>query len=242
MNIENDYKYFDPAVIERAQKENPFVNISSVVKTMIEEAIIDQALYSGTKINVMRIAKELGISRTPVKDALDQLEETGIVFRKEDQGYHVFELNGAFMDQMFDARMIIEGGAAYICAKHASELDTERLRMLAEEFRQAKEEGDYEQFKEADSEFHNLISEWAENSFIHQAGSDLFKYMRLYFNNVGWTLARDGYSRFSEFDMIVDQHRSIAEAIALGIPQMAEQAMRNHIETVHRAYYCLLYK
>lgn len=242
MNIENDYKYFDPAFIKKAQKENPFVNISSVVKTMIEEAIMDQALYSGTKINVMRIAKELGISRTPVKDALDSLEKTGIVFRKEDQGYHVFELSGAFMDQMFDARTVIEGGAAYICAKNASKINTDRLYELAEEFKRAKEDRDYELFKESDSEFHNMINELAGNSFMHQAGSDLFKYMRLYFNNVGWTLAREGYSKFSEFDTIVDQHRSIAEAIALGVPQLAEQAMRNHIETVHRAYYCLLYK
>lgn len=224
---------------KRIEKE-PFKKLSQIVGHMLEDAILTRKIAPGTKINVMQIAQALGISRTPVKDAIELLVQSGMVVTpNKGGGYYVFDISGSFMDQLFEARRMIEGEAAFLCAQRNNRIDMETFETLAENFSTAYEKGDFKKFTKFDQDFHNLIVYSCGNQLIINMYRFLHKNLIYYWARTRDYLHESKGQPFRDFEVIANQHRSIYRSIYLGVPDVAEGAMRAHLTSVHTAFYAL---
>lgn len=114
--------------ITAAQEKNPFAKISDIVYELLEKAIFSSAIPPGSKLNISKLAEQMGVSTSPVTRAVERLEENGLVtaVRSSDskyRSYFVFDLSGESLEDLFVARRAIEGEAAFLCAQKRTLID-----------------------------------------------------------------------------------------------------------------------
>ena len=131
--------------LEQLQKDNPFVHITDAVYEILEEAILSSRLDPGEKLRINTIADLLGVSGTPVREAMERLISRGLVAERIDPGrkyhsYAVFDIEDADIEQLFVARKSIDSTAAYICAQKNWRVDIEKLEYHAARFKTAMTE------------------------------------------------------------------------------------------------------
>lgn len=221
-------------------QQSPFEKLNKIVYDLIEEAIISRELTPGSKINMVQIAQTLGISRTPVKEAMELIHKNGLVVSNDQtNGYYVFQVSSSYLDQLFVARRSIEGAATYLCAQHNNLIDLDQLERLAQRFKDTYEEQQFEEFLNADAAFHRLLVTSCRNNFLIDMYDKLEKDTRYYWIRTKEYLERVGATPFSGFGLVVNQHHAIYNAVKLGIPELAESVMRSHLDMVHNASYAI---
>lgn len=120
--------------LQRYLDQNPFAKLRDVVAKLLYDEIISLDLLPGTKLNINQIAANLGISRTPVAEAVAQLCERGFVVTKPDaSGYFVLNLSMGDMINLYRVRAAIECEAAALCTERASSDVIIKLDTLANE-------------------------------------------------------------------------------------------------------------
>ncbi len=223
---------FSSIQIEAAQSRNPFAQLSDVVYEILENAIIHFELHPGTKLSVVQIAEDFGISRTPVTYALEKLLEEGLVTRQEGhRGYYVWDISLRSLEKSFMARRALEGTASYICAQRGAFRKDDRLKLLAEQFDAAVRERDFKDFSKIDTSFHWMIIRASENPYIIKAYQQMERFMNYYsIRSQVYLLGKeDDY----ELETLANQHLAIYNAIMSGIPELAEDSAKAHLETCY---------
>lgn len=124
--------------ITAAQEKNPFAKISDIVYELLEKAIFSSAIPPGSRLNISKLAEQMGVSTSPVTRAVERLEENGLVtaVRSSDskyRSYFVFDLSSESLEDLFVARRAIEGEAAFLCAQKRTLIDLPRLQKLADQ-------------------------------------------------------------------------------------------------------------
>ncbi|KQU85632.1 hypothetical protein ASD00_32085 [Ensifer sp. Root31] len=203
------------------------------VSRAIRNYLLDGDLAPGSRINEVQLASNLGVSRTPVRAALQALAGEGLVEYKDNRGFFVREFQLSDVLDAFEMRALAEGFAVRLAAERGispqSELDVEKALALgrkalsAETSEQART--DYSASNEA---FHRAI---------HDASrSRLVKDVVALCNSVPQTIFRNVMS-FSMETLAhrVEQHEAIYEAIIARKPKEAEDIMRTHVLDVRRA-------
>lgn len=190
------------------------------------ELIVDGHIVADAPLGIDALSRELGVSTSPIREALARLESTGLVRRMALRGYRVApELTPAELGQLLDARLLIEPAAAGTAASRhpttdlASDLDA-TIRSLADAPRGPTFES-FREYYEADRRFHRAIIAGTGNAFIAHAYDALggqFQRFRL-FSGRGVTDA----------DATIAEHTAVRDAIADGDPSAAEAAMRRHL-------------
>jgi DNA-binding GntR family transcriptional regulator len=123
-------------------------------------------LRSGAALSENRIASQLGISRTPVREALQRLEKEGLVKRTDSARFAVSQLTVAEVNDACDLLQVLD---TYICTKAASKLeahDIERLRENVDSMKRAAESGDRASWSSSDLAFHRLVNTIAGNQLV----------------------------------------------------------------------------
>lgn len=225
-------------LIEEAQERNPFLKLNDLVYHILEERIINGELPPGARLSIVHIASLLDVSRTPVTAALEQLKAEGLVVTPPSRkGYYVFDISHASLEHLFMARKALEGTAVYLCARQNTTVDMSRLRELAIRFQQSIEEREFAHFSEVDQAFHSQIVRSCRNPFIQKMYSSLERFISYYsIRSQEYMLALGDDPSFS---MLSCQHMAIYRAIALGLPEMAEQSSKTHLDTCYNL--CMRY-
>lgn len=227
----------DPEKIARAQKENPFVRISEAVYNILEEAILTSELKPGSKIKINKIAEELHVSGTPVREAVEQLTARGLVVESHGAGgkyknYFVFDIEDEDIAELFVARKSIESTAAYVCAQRNWRVDMPKLEQNLNDFRsavQAYVNGDTVQLAtEYDRRFHTILVEASENRYLIDMYNSLDKSLN-YLSTRTCEFMAAAKQRDSLL-MLCSQHDAIMHAIKLGFPALARESMDEHID------------
>ena len=197
----------------------------------ILDLLMSEQLAPGTRLSIDGIARDLRVSPTPVREALIQLERTGLVEREALKGYRVAPpLEHDQVDAVFDARLIIECGAVALAAPRA-----EALVPALESALQGQHEAAavlradtsipaLSGYFVTDWHFHQLIFEHTENAFLvdmSEAVSARVHRMR-----------QMVVSGISDADEAMAEHAAIIEAFRSGEPGAAAEAMRQHLESV----------
>lgn len=146
-------------------KKQPFAVLGDVVYTFLFESIITLKMLPGTKINEAKIAKDLGISRSPIRKAVDKLVEEQLIV-KEDNKYIVSLITPKDYLQITQARVFIESQASYLAAQVINEKELEKLKMLIVEFEKKIDDERVTGFEDCDHNIHSHIVNSCGNSYI----------------------------------------------------------------------------
>jgi len=220
----------DKELLDQFLEKNPFEAISVVVFKMLQNQILTYKIPPGTRLNVSKIANSLEISRTPVKQAIDELVKIGLVETFPDKsGYYVFQMSRLTLEDLFLARKLIEGKAAYLCAVKNSGVDKKCLKRLAFEFRDIFYTQNFEELNKVDIVFHEIIVRSSKNRFLIEMYQCLRK--MIYFHSYRTVYVLHNSSFGDDLTNLASQHLSIYKAIELGLPEMAEDALYAHLDS-----------
>jgi DNA-binding GntR family transcriptional regulator len=215
MNLEAD---IDP----RIGPLDPMVlrGLRDHVQDALREAIISGRFRSGDKLNERLLAAELGVSTTPVKEALQRLAIDGLVRIEPRRGAYA-KFNAEQAAQMTLARAAIEGMIAREAALRAGDDDLARLAQRVAAMGQATEAGAVEQLIRLNEQFHEAIHVASDCAYL----VSLLEGQRIYDRATRVTLLGDAAER----KRALREHRAIARAVADRDADRAELAMRGHI-------------
>ncbi len=134
---------------------------------MLRERILNHEYPPGFRFDLSRLEEQLGISRTPLKEALHRLETEGLIEIRPRRGTYVVDLNLQDVAESFDVRRILECAVAEIAVREATDEELSQLRAIIEEMKQLLRSGDYQtiisNYLELDRQFHIMLMGIAKN-------------------------------------------------------------------------------
>jgi DNA-binding GntR family transcriptional regulator len=190
----------------------------------LRDAIWDGRIGIGERVREEEIARNLGVSRTPVREALQRLHQRGLLVFGAGRGLTVASLSQHQVLQLYAMREILEGSAARFAAEHATAPEIAVLWRLQKEL--CKPDHDTMALVTLNRRLHQAIYEAAHNQYLIQTLSVLHDSLALLHS----TTFRVP-SRRLESD---EEHRQIVEAIEQHNPDRAEEAARQHIRQAQR--------
>jgi DNA-binding GntR family transcriptional regulator len=190
----------------------------------LRDAIWDGRIAVGERVREEEIARNLGVSRTPVREALQRLHQRGLLVFGAGRGLTVASLSQHQVLQLYAMREILEGSAARFAAQHATAPEISVLWRLQKEL--CKPDHDATALVTLNRRLHQAIYEAAHNQYLLQTLSVLHDSLALLHS----TTFRVP-SRRLESD---EEHRQIVEAIEQHNPDRAEEAARQHIRQAQR--------
>ncbi|MEY3058128.1 MAG: hypothetical protein RI941_852 [Pseudomonadota bacterium] len=191
------------------------------VADQLRVRIFAHELAPGTWIDEQTLAKEFGISRTPLREAIKVLAAEGLITMKLRRGAYVTEVNRGDLEQIFTILSLLEGQAAKEAATKAQEKDLNELDDMHLRLEKAAADRNLEQFFEVNVRFHERVIAIANNPWLTDVIADLRKVLKLQ--------RKDALSRTGRLQSSLSEHREILKALLKRDPIAAEQAMRTHL-------------
>ena len=203
-------------------KMNDALPLRDVVFDTLRQAILDGTLQPGERLMELHLAQQLGVSRTPVREALRKLELEGLVLNIPRRGAVVAQITRKDLEDVLEVRAALEELAVRQACKKISSLQTARLQEAADRFAKSLQQNDLISSAQADVDFHEILCEAAGNRRLAQLLSSIRSQMYRYrFENLK--------NKNSHPDLI-RQHELICEAVKTGDEERAAEAIRMHIE------------
>lgn len=199
--------------------------LSATVKRLVLDRIIQGHYQPGERIVEFKLAKELGLSQSPVREGLRELAAVGIVTIHPRRGARVRLPSAKELVDVSLVRSEIDALAARLAAECISDATLETLEGLVEQMLTRLEAGDFSGVTEADVRFHHLIAEASENHALERAFDQLAPFARTFI-----TLTLPGV----DVRGIVEEHRPILEALRARDADRAAEAARVHQLSVSR--------
>ncbi|MFD2630579.1 GntR family transcriptional regulator [Oceanobacillus kapialis] len=159
--------------VRQTAKENAF--------TQIQQWIIDGTLQPGEKLNDTDLAKALGVSRTPIRESLQMLEMRGFVKMYPGKATQVTEVEKDAILELLPPLAALQALSAELAISHITEETLEKLEQINERFANAIYSENYYASLKIDEEFHKIIVDTANNSYIHSIISSLQAHVRRQF-------------------------------------------------------------
>lgn len=201
---------------------------SGAVYERIRQLILTNTIAPDVKLNIDGLARELGVSQTPVREALQRLEGDRLVVAKKTRGYWTTPLlDEDALDHLFEVRLLIEPWAAGAAAVDRASNPGRWLLNEIERFeREHGEDPAGEPLVLHDTAFHNAIFTAVGNPFLAEAFNRTHAHLHLF----------RLYSDDMDFSVTIVEHRKIADAIARSDSAAATSAMREHIFSALRRF------
>jgi len=190
----------------------------------IKRAILTLKLKPGEALVESDLASQLGISKTPVRTALHELEREGLVIKVLYKGTYVKEVTLRDVREIFQLRAVLEGLAARLAAPLLEESDLARARELLDSMDSALELGDRPLASQYGAQFHYLILQSADNERLQLIWHNLDDHTQRF------RLMSDQIS--GRLEKSVREHRWILEALEQRDPDLAEARLKAHLFSV----------
>ena len=188
------------------------------VAELMRQRIFARELEAGSWIDELRIAEALGISRTPLREALKVLAAEGLVTMKVRRGAYVTEVSEKDLRDVYHLLALLESDAARVVAASANELQRAQIQALQKDLEDAVAQRD--RFFEINEALHMLLLQIADNRWRDQMVADLRKVMKL---NRHHSLLKEG-----RIEQSLAEHREIVQALLSRQPELAAQKMSTH--------------
>jgi DNA-binding GntR family transcriptional regulator len=198
----------------------------------LQAAIQSGTLKPGTRLRESELAEWLGSSRTPVREALNRLQTEGLVVQEPRRGMIIAQLDHNMVAELYVMREVLEGTAARLAARHASDVEVAMLREIAE--RDKTLNNDAVRLAKNNRLFHDTLYRAAHNRYLLKTLSMLRESMAL-LGQTTLSLAGRSETAFAEHDAVVaaiEKHDAAA----------AEEACRAHIRAAYRARMKLMFE
>jgi DNA-binding GntR family transcriptional regulator len=191
------------------------------VADRLREQIFSKELAPGSWLDEQNLAKQFGISRTPMREAIKVLASEGLITMKMRRGAYVTEVARKDLEQIFTILSLLEGEAAREAAAKASEEELNQLDYWHHRLEKAAADRDIEQFFEINGKFHELIREIAGNRWMNGVIEDLRKVLKLH--------RKDSLTSTGRLQNSLIEHRAILSALLKRDQVAAENLMRKHM-------------
>ncbi|MEU1980866.1 GntR family transcriptional regulator [Nocardia sp. NPDC019395] len=195
----------------------------------LRQMIISGELEPGLPLSEVSLAETFGISRTPIREALKQLQIEGLVEIRPRVGTFVVVPSRRELNELFEMKQLLEGGAARLMAARGEVSELAAMRENVRQADAAVEAGDTARYEELVHDFHEILIAGADNG-------KLATHYRLLMNQLAYgrlvhtSLSQPGRSIASEHE-----HRTVLELIAAKDGIGAENCMRRHVHASQQA-------
>lgn len=199
--------------------------LREMVFESLREAIILGRLKPGERLMEIQLAEEMGVSRTPVREAIRKLELEGFVVMVPRKGAYVAGISLKDIVDVFEVRAALEGLAAGLAAERITDEELEQLERSLIQVN-ISSEGNINAFVEGDSSFHNLIYLASRNQRLVQIITHLQEQIQRFRMT---TLSQPGRTKIA-----LDEHKKIVEAISERNAELSQTLAREHIENAEQ--------
>ena len=188
------------------------------VVTVLREAILSGEFVPGERIVESRIARQLGISQAPVREALALLERQGLVVKINHRGTFVSRLHARELRELFTLRAVLDAFSARLAAERASAKDIQHLRSLLARMGKAEKEGDVASLTEAHLQLHEAIYQLSGHDLLAEIFALIHPRMTLALTFAENLFSSEGHE--------TDCHVPLIDALADRDPDRAERVAR----------------
>lgn len=210
-------------MLEESMKMNvdEYLPLRDVVFNTLRQAILTGDFLPGERLMEVTLAKRLGVSRTPVREAIRKLELEGLVDMIPRKGAAVARITVSDLKDVLEVRCHLEEFAASIACDRITEEEKAQLTVALKAFEQAIEDKDLRLIAQRDVEFHDVIFRATKNKrllqIINNLREQIYRYRIEYIKDFGY------------HETLVKEHKEILDAIFSGNKEAAEKIMRTHI-------------
>ena len=217
-------------MIDHPLSPNPSTGPSGVMKASLAQQvelhlrkkIILGQLQPETRLVELEIARQMGTSQGPVREALQRLEQDGLVVRHSRSASYVAPLS---MDEMYEISLVrktVEGLAIRRTAQCITPVQCQELQTLIEEMQQAGKANDMATLVDYDMEFHRRICMWSDSATLLRVWMPLYSQLQRF-------VVKTHPTAFPDLVEVANNHLPIVETLHNHQPELAAQAIEKHI-------------
>lgn len=195
--------------------------LSQTMREDLEEAIATGQLLPGTHLDEVELAQRYGVSRTPIREAINQLAGEGLVLQRPRRGAVVASLSPQRLLEMFEVMAELEGMCARLAARRVNDEDMARLEHAHQDCATAATVPDVDAYFYANERFHQAIFAAAGNQFLMEQAVALQRRLRPY--------RRLQLRVRNRLQRSFEEHQGLLQAIKSGDSVQAEQAATSHV-------------
>lgn len=200
---------------------NEYLPLRDVVFNTLRQAIITGEFAPGERLMEIALANRLGVSRTPVREAIRKLELEGLVVMIPRKGAEVARITEKDLRDVLEVRTSLEELAAELAAERMNEESKENIEKALKEFEKAIESGDNAAIADSDMDFHDTIFDATGNARLIQILNNLREQMYRY---------RLEYIKDTEYHAaLLKEHKELAKAMFAGKKEEARNIMKKHL-------------
>jgi len=191
--------------------------------TALKDTIVSLNIYEQAgevRLDERQLANDLGISRTPVREAMAQLEREGFVRSVPRRGIYVVRKSKQEVIEMITAWAALESMAARLITTNATTEEIASLRRMFATFENGEARAHLDEYSEVNIEFHQTIIRLSKNGVLIDLAENLFTHMRM--------IRRKTIGEQDRVDRSIRDHMNIIEALEARDTERAEDLVRNH--------------
>jgi DNA-binding GntR family transcriptional regulator len=201
------------------------------VRTRIEQAIVEGTFQGGEKLNEAELSGALGVSRGLLREALRELEASGVLVSVPYRGTFVKEWTPQSVWELYTLRSTLEEFAVALVVERATDEELDELDGLMQAMRQAAQNEDIEELVDLDMRFHERMQQIAGHRLLRHMLKSLGGQMRIFI-----IATKAYYSPFASLDEAALSHEPILEALRARDVEAAQAAVSEHIREVGERY------
>lgn len=206
---------------------NDFLPLRDVVFNTLRQAILTGELKPGERLMEIHLANKLGVSRTPIREAIRKLELEGLVTMIPRRGAEVAQITEKSMNDVLEVRRAMDALCTELACERITTEEVEALEAACEQFIKIAATKDIRKCAQADVHFHDIIVKATGNKrlvqLINNLSEQMYRYRFEYLKDV------------SRYDTLIEEHKQICEAIKNRDKEAAKAAAELHIDNQAKA-------
>jgi len=191
----------------------------------IKAQIITGVYKPGESLVESKLAEELGVSRTPIREAVRLLEQEGLLEATPNKGAVVVGISSKDVQDIYDIRQLVEGLAARWAAERISDSEKKELQKLFDLMEFYAKRGDFDEVANLDNQFHHIIYEASGSKILNHTLSNLHQYIQL--------ARMESLQIPARLDKTLCEHRAILQSLLENKANEAEQAVSDHVRKAY---------
>ena len=204
-----------------------YLPLRDVVFQTLRKAILTGELMPGEMLMEIHLAEKLGVSRTPIREAIRKLELEGLVMNIPRRGAQVAEISERGLRDVLEVRRALDTFCAELACERISDEEKEALKKACKDFEDAVETKDVTVIAKADVAFHDIIVGATGNerlvALLNNLAEQMYRYRFEYIKD------------FSQHGKLIEEHRVLMDAILKGNIIGARDAAREHIDNQEKS-------
>ncbi|HEY8344092.1 MAG TPA: GntR family transcriptional regulator [Bacillota bacterium] len=207
-------------------KIKEYKSLSRLVYEQLRNDIYYGVLLPGSKVVVDRLSKEYGVSKIPIREAIQKLAAEGLVEVAPHKGAVVTVYSPRDVEEIYAVRSVLEPFATRLAAEKMSDSELQILEGLYQQMAEATEEKDYRRIPQINHEFHQNLYKFSQNRWLYKILMDLWGRTRR--SNAAFTFVKEHAER------MFAEHQALMKALRERDAEAAEEAARTHVLSAKR--------